>query len=180
MSRTKSHRPRKARPYGENIDNAANLPTHGRGGSFIRSLNRAMDDRLLRVKSRERVELLSTLSTIRSLDDAEDAFGAGNKAADPYIMGDVMGRVVGFARREWWMDRMDDGDMEWATYDREQDDIADAEWEAEQATLRAEAEQYRYWQDVADLQWEAEMREADKREAAAYADIYHRCPCCGR
>jgi hypothetical protein len=58
MSRTKSHRPRKARPYGENIDNAANLPTHGRGGSFIRSLNRAMDDRLLRVKSRERIESL--------------------------------------------------------------------------------------------------------------------------
>lgn len=173
MSRTNSHRPRKARPYGENIDNAANLPTHGRGGSFIRSVNRAMDDRMLRSASRERGDLLQTLSTIRTFDDAEEVFGAGNKASDPCILGDVSGRRVGFRRREWWMDRMDDADMEWATYAREQDDIADAEWEAEQAVMWAELEEYAYWQHMADQQL-LDEQEADRRESAAYADLYHR------
>jgi hypothetical protein len=165
MSRTKSHRPLKARPYGENIDNAANLPTHGRAGSFIRSVNRAMDDRMLRVKSREREELLSTLSTIRSLNDAEEVFGVGDIVEYPCVSTSaVLGRPVMWRHIVRWQDRMDDADMEWATYAREQDDIAAAEREANEAAMRAEVEEYRYWQAIADQQWEAE----------------NRCPCCGR
>jgi hypothetical protein len=173
MSRTNAHRPRKARPYGENIDNAANLPTHGRGGSFIRSVNRAGDDRMLRVASREREELLSALSTIRSLNDAEEVFGVGDIVEYPCVStSDVLGRPVMWRHIVRWQDRMDDADMEWATYAREQDDIADAEWEAEEAVMRAELEEYIYWQHMAEQQW-LDEQEADRRESAAYADLYH-------
>ena len=129
MSRTHAHRPTKTRPDGENIDNVATVPRHGRSG-YLRAIDRTGCDRLLSKSARERSGLLQNLANIRSLDDAQDAFG-------------------------------DDIRREWATYDPAQDDAAQAALDAEEATLRAELQDYDY-------------------NAPYWDDEPNYCPCCGK
>lgn len=138
MSRTKTHIPTKvrmARGLPLNSDNTANFPTHGRV-STLRAVTRGEASRMRSRTAKERRAMLVELRAIRTVNDAVDTFGNGWHMADPCIMGDVSGRTVGF-RMRW-----DSEPHRYATYDHVQDDMAEAEWEAEQAVLRAQSEYF--------------------------------------
>jgi len=75
MSRTFAHKPTKFRPYGENIDNLANVPTDG-SSDHVRCVTRSCCDELVSAAAAHRRGLIQTLSTIRSLSDAEECFPA--------------------------------------------------------------------------------------------------------
>lgn len=161
MSRTFAHLPSRVREErGLHYDPAgtANLPTHGRSG-YVRSIDRAEGARLTTSAARERRGLIRTLTTIRSLDDAEDSFGTGDRAYDPCVL--LRTKQVGFRRERW-----QDIDPHTPIYDPAPDDeaqaIADREWEEEMA---------RWW--VWQEEREREMAERD-------AEFASRCPCCGR
>jgi hypothetical protein len=129
MSRTFAHLPSRIREdRGLHYDPAgtANLPTHGRAG-YVRSIDRAEGARLVTSTARERRALIHTLTTIRSLHDAEDKFGTGDRWYDPC----VVGRRVIFR----CLDKWEELDPRTPTYDPTHDDeaqaIADREWEEE-------------------------------------------------
>jgi hypothetical protein len=138
MSRTTAHIPtrvRMQRGLPLNADNTANYPTDGRV-SMLRAVTRGEGSRLRSRTAKARRAMLKDIRDIRTIEDAVDMFGDGWHMADPCIMGDVSGRRVGF-RIRW-----DSEPPRYATYDHVQDDIAQAEWEAEQDALRAESEYF--------------------------------------
>lgn len=160
MSRTFAHLPPRVREdRGLDYDptGVANVPKHGRTG-YVRSINRTEAARMVTSAARERRALIHTLTTIRTLGDASDEFGTGDRWYDPCVVG----------RRAFFrcLDKWEELDPRYATYDPTPDDEAQA---------------------IADREWEEEMnlwyeRQADyeRRDQEMEMADRNRCPCCGR